>query len=92
MLTHDQCAPRIRAGEKYRSAVKRGNEQQLRVAKSLPREREGDMALGPIEMILYATIVLVGIGAAMVLVVWLINQPSDHHVRAARARAARRRR
>jgi prolipoprotein diacylglyceryltransferase len=46
----------------------------------------------PTEMILYAVIVLLGIGAAMVLAIWLINKPSDHHVRAARARAARRRR
>jgi len=46
----------------------------------------------PTEMILYGIILLLGIGAAMVLVVWLINQPSDDHVRAARARAARRRR
>jgi prolipoprotein diacylglyceryltransferase len=48
--------------------------------------------LNPIEIILYGIIVLVVIGAAMALVVWLIKQPSDHHVRAARARAARRRR
>jgi ABC-type transporter Mla subunit MlaD len=41
--------------------------------------------LEPVEVILYALIVLLGIGAMMCFAVWLINMPSK------RARAARRR-
>jgi prolipoprotein diacylglyceryltransferase len=43
------------------------------------------MMLQPIEVILYALLLVLGIGAAMVLAVLVINMPSK------RARAARRR-